>query len=88
MKREGQTLVGFAAETGSLIRNAQQKLKKKHLDLIVANDVTQPGAGFNTDTNIAVLITEDGQEERPLQSKRDLAEDILDKVMALRGKKD
>ena len=88
MKREGQTLVGFAAETGSLIRNAQQKLKKKHLDLIVANDVTQPGAGFNTDTNIAVLITEDGQEERPLQSKRDLAEDILDKVMAIRGKKD
>ncbi|MBR6028614.1 MAG: bifunctional phosphopantothenoylcysteine decarboxylase/phosphopantothenate--cysteine ligase CoaBC [Clostridia bacterium] len=83
-KRSSQTLVGFAAETEHLRENAKAKLKKKNLDLIVANDVTQPGAGFNVDTNIAALITEEGIEERPLQSKRALAEDILDKVVELR----
>ncbi|MBQ8074081.1 MAG: bifunctional phosphopantothenoylcysteine decarboxylase/phosphopantothenate--cysteine ligase CoaBC [Clostridia bacterium] len=84
MKREGQTLVGFAAETDHLLEHAKGKLRKKHLDLIVANDVTKPGAGFGVDTNIAALITEEGIDERPLQSKRALAEDILDKVMGIR----
>ena len=85
MKRPGQTLVGFAAETEHLQANAEGKLAKKNLDLIVANDVTRPGAGFNVDTNIATLITREGVTERPLQSKRALAEDILDRVAALRG---
>ena len=59
--------------------------------MIVANDVTRPGAGFGVDTNIATLITAEGMEERPLQSKRSLAEDILDRIIVLRkasGKKD
>ncbi len=83
-KHAGQTLVGFAAETEHVLENAQRKLEKKNLDLIVANDVTAPGAGFNVDTNIAALITRGGVMERPLQSKRALAEDILDQVMVLR----
>lgn len=84
-KHPGQTLVGFAAETEHVRENAQSKLNKKNLDLIVANDVTAPGAGFNVDTNIAALITRDGVKERPLQSKHALAEDILDQVVALRA---
>ena len=85
-KQPGQTLVGFAAETQKVTENAQKKLEKKNLDLIVANDVTAPGAGFNVDTNIAALITKDGIDERPLQSKRALADDILDKIISLREK--
>ncbi|MER1993697.1 MAG: bifunctional phosphopantothenoylcysteine decarboxylase/phosphopantothenate--cysteine ligase CoaBC [Eubacteriales bacterium] len=85
-KKPGQTLVGFAAETDNLLRNAKSKLGKKKLDLIVANDVTKPGAGFNVDTNIAVLITSDGSTEEPLQTKRQLAERILDKVLEIRNK--
>ena len=84
-KRPGQTLVGFAAETEKVTEHAIGKLERKHLDLIVANDVTAPGAGFGTDTNIATLITRDGLDERPLQSKRALADDILDRIMSLRG---
>ena len=82
-KKEGQILIGFAAETSDLTRNAAGKLKKKNLDMIVANDVTKEGAGFNTDTNIAVLITRDRTEERPIQSKRSLAGDILDRAVAM-----
>ena len=84
MKREGQIIVGFAAETDHLEEHAKGKLKRKNLDLIVANDVTREGAGFGVDTNIATLITKDGSEERPLQSKRALAEDILEKILELR----
>ena len=83
-KKAGQTLVGFAAETDQLLEHAGEKLRRKNLDLIVANDVTQPGAGFGVDTNIATLITRDEMISRPLQSKRALAEDILDKVLELR----
>ena len=85
IRREHQTLVGFAAETDHLTENAAEKLSKKNLDLIVANDVTLPGAGFHTDTNIASLITRDGVTELPLQSKRRLADVILDKVLELRN---
>ena len=83
-KRAGQTLVGFAAETGLQLENARKKLDKKNLDLIVFNDVTAPGAGFNVDTNIATLITRERETACPLRTKRELAEDILDAVMALR----
>ena len=86
MKKAGQTLIGFAAETDHVNEHAREKLKKKNLDMIVANDVTKPGAGFNTDTNIAALITTEEITERPLQSKRCLAEDILDKAMKIREK--
>ena len=83
-KQPGQTLVGFAAETGPKLGNAKQKLEKKKLDLVVFNDVTAPGAGFNVDTNIATLVTRDGETACPLRTKRELADDILDAVMALR----
>ncbi|MGN1370117.1 MAG: bifunctional phosphopantothenoylcysteine decarboxylase/phosphopantothenate--cysteine ligase CoaBC [Aristaeellaceae bacterium] len=85
-KRAGQTLVGFAAETENLLANAHKKLAKKNLDLIVANDVSQPGAGFNVDTNIATLITAEDMTECPLRTKKELAGDILDKVMEIRNK--
>ena len=86
-KRPGQTLVGFAAETEHLLDKARRKLDKKNLDMIVANDLSQPGAGFNVDTNMATLLTREGMVECPLQSKRDLAERILDEIVALRQAK-
>jgi len=84
-KKPGQTLVGFAAETENLLDNARHKLDKKNLDMIVANDVSKPGAGFNVDTNIATLITASGMTECPLRTKKELAQDILDKVMEIRN---
>ena len=86
-KKPGQVLVGFAAETENLLQNAHRKLESKHLDLIVLNDVSQPGAGFNVDTNIATLITPDSQTEYPLRTKKQLAEDILDAVLDIRKQK-
>ena len=86
-KRPGQVLVGFAAETENLLQNAHRKLESKQLDLIVLNDVSQPGAGFNVDTNIATLITPDSQTEYPLRTKKQLAEDILDAVLDIRKQK-
>ena len=85
MKQPGQTLVGFAAETTNVIANAQRKLDKKNLDMIVANDVSMPGAGFNVDTNIATLITQEGMTECSLRTKRELADDILDAVLRIRN---
>ncbi len=80
-KQPGQILVGFAAETENLLAYAQSKLEKKNLDFIVANDVTKPGAGFNTETNLAKLIARDGTvEEFPLLSKRELAARLLDRI--------
>ena len=84
MKKDGQTLVGFAAETDRVLQHAKEKLAAKHLDMIVANDVTKPGAGFNTDTNIAALITQESIKELPLMSKRQMADLILDRVLELR----
>ena len=83
-KRPGQVLVGFAAETEHLMENAAKKLQKKNLDMIVANDVSKPGAGFNVDTNIATLLTRQGTTECPLQSKAALAQEILNKIDELR----
>ena len=82
--REGQILVAFAAETNDLRENARGKLLRKNADLIVANDVTVPGAGFGTDTNCALLITRAGETEVPLCAKGELAERILDCVKELR----
>ncbi|HLZ33495.1 MAG TPA: bifunctional phosphopantothenoylcysteine decarboxylase/phosphopantothenate--cysteine ligase CoaBC, partial [Nitrospira sp.] len=78
-QRTTQVLVGFAAETHDLQANAAEKLKTKGLDLIVANDVTKPGAGFGSEQNAAILIDRRGQvTELPLKPKRELADDILD----------
>lgn len=83
-KQKGQVLVGFAAETQNLIQYAKSKLEKKNLDMIVANDVSKPQAGFNVDTNLIKLLKRDGSiEELPLMSKKDLAYIILNHVMKI-----
>jgi phosphopantothenoylcysteine decarboxylase / phosphopantothenate---cysteine ligase len=84
-RRNGQLLVGFAAETDHVIENAAAKLRRKRLDLLVANDVTQEGAGFDVDTNVVTLLFPNGRTQ-PLEkmSKRDVANRILDEVVAMR----
>ena len=82
-KHPGQVLVAFAAETDRVLENAKGKLEKKNADLIVANDVTRPGAGFGVDTNAVTLITRQDENALPVMSKRDVADAILDKVAAL-----
>lgn len=83
-KNKGESkLVIFAAETSDLEKYAVEKLEKKHADIVVANDVTLKGAGFDVDTNIAVVITSDGRRvESGLVSKRELARVIIDTVLA------
>ncbi|MBR6570131.1 MAG: bifunctional phosphopantothenoylcysteine decarboxylase/phosphopantothenate--cysteine ligase CoaBC [Clostridia bacterium] len=85
-KHEGQILVGFAAETQNVLDNAQGKLIKKNLDLIVANDVTAEGAGFGVDTNIVTLVTADALTPLPKMTKREVADRILDRILELKDK--
>jgi phosphopantothenoylcysteine decarboxylase/phosphopantothenate--cysteine ligase len=81
-------LVGFAAETDDLLKNARLKLTEKNLDLIVANDVTREGAGFDVDTNIVRLLYRDGRDEEfPQLSKDDVAGLLLDRIVCLLGQK-
>ena len=82
-KKPGQILVAFAAETENLIENARGKLQRKNADLVVANDVTRPGAGFAGNTNIVTLVTEKAADELPILSKQEVADAILDRVCAL-----
>jgi phosphopantothenoylcysteine decarboxylase/phosphopantothenate--cysteine ligase len=83
-KRPEQVLVGFAAETDDVRGQAADKLRRKHLDLIVANDVTAPGAGFSHDTNEVVILGADGLEQNvPLRDKRGVAREVLDVVVPL-----
>ena len=84
-RRQGDSpvLIGFAAETHDVVAHARQKLERKAVDLIVANDVSQEGAGFDADTNAVTLVTRDGTEEVPLQSKSAVASRILDRVESL-----
>ena len=85
MRRPDQVLVGFAAETENVIENAQAKLRSKRLDLVVANDVSQDGAGFEVDTNIVTLIFQDGRKELlPKMSKLDVARRVLDEVVEMK----
>lgn len=88
-KQNGLLVVGFAAETDDVLRNARSKLERKRLDAIVANDITQNGAGFDAKTNIVTIITRAGKEpvELPLMSKLDAAHRILDEIVRLRGNK-
>ncbi|MDP2950291.1 MAG: phosphopantothenoylcysteine decarboxylase, partial [Chloroflexota bacterium] len=80
----GFVRVGFAAESQELVANARQKLESKGLDLIVANDVTDPEAGFGADTNRVVILDRAGGEERlPLMTKYEVAQRILDRVAEL-----
>ncbi|MFL6333396.1 MAG: bifunctional phosphopantothenoylcysteine decarboxylase/phosphopantothenate--cysteine ligase CoaBC [Pyrinomonadaceae bacterium] len=88
-RHDGLLVVGFAAETERVIENAHDKLTRKHLDAIVANDLTQDGAGFDTETNVVTLLTRDREQPStlPLMSKLDAAHGILDEVVRLRGKR-
>ncbi|WP_018132919.1 bifunctional phosphopantothenoylcysteine decarboxylase/phosphopantothenate--cysteine ligase CoaBC [Effusibacillus pohliae] len=84
-KTDRQVIVGFAAETNDVVTNAAAKLRAKNADLIVANDVSQEGAGFGSDTNIVSLVRPDRPvRELPQMSKRDVAEAILDEILAIR----
>lgn len=83
-KREDQVFVGFAAETNDVLAHAQGKLVKKNLDMIVANDVTLPGAGFDVDTNIVTFITREETIALPVLSKDEVADRILSQAILLR----
>ncbi len=76
-------LVGFAAETGDAVAKAREKRSRKNVDLVVANDVTRPGAGFDAETNAVTIVSDSGAEEVPLQSKTGVAGVILDRVEQL-----
>ncbi len=85
--KRGQVLVGFAAETEAVAENAAAKLTAKNVDLLVANDVLDPQAGFEVDTNRAILLDSSGaSEETPLLTKAALADVILDRVAARLGR--
>jgi phosphopantothenoylcysteine decarboxylase/phosphopantothenate--cysteine ligase len=78
-------LVGFAAETEDLLANAMEKLQRKNVDMIVANDVSREDAGFATETNIVKILYRDGtQEDLPLMKKDDVADHLLDKIKAVK----
>ena len=80
--------VGFAAESENLFENAREKLAKKKLDIIVANDITAAGSGFGADTNKVIIINRDGKvDDLPLLTKREVADKILDEVVGLLGKR-
>jgi len=82
-KQSGQVFIGFAAETNNGNENAIRKLDDKNLDLIVLNDITQEGAGFNGDTNIVCFITKDGSEQLPLMTKQEVAHKLLDRALSV-----
>jgi phosphopantothenoylcysteine decarboxylase / phosphopantothenate---cysteine ligase len=87
-KKGSRLMIGFAAETDDLAANAKSKLARKRLDLIVANDVTQAGAGFGVDTNIVTFFGADGSvESLPILSKDQVADKILDRLAAMRAAK-
>ncbi len=87
-RHDGLLVVGFAAETENVIDYARSKMERKNLDLVVANDITKVGAGFNHDTNVATILKRGGDEkiEIPLMAKRAMADKILDEVVKLRHK--
>ena len=82
-KRDGQFLCGFSMETQNVIGNSRAKLTKKNLDMVAANNVKVEGAGFQGDTNVLTLITQDEEVSLPLMSKEDAALKILDKILTL-----
>ncbi len=85
-KKNGQILVGFAAETEELVANAKKKLREKNLDLIVANDVTAEGSGFEGDTNVATILDRKGNvQPLPLMTKEELADRIYNHLLALKN---
>jgi len=87
VKRPGQVIVGFAAETDELIAHAKQKLERKKIDVIVANDVSAPDVGFAHDTNEVTILEADGCERHvSLRSKRQIADEVLNTVTQILGR--
>ena len=82
-RRDGQFLCGFSMETQKVIDNSRAKLAKKNLDMVAANNVKVEGAGFQGDTNVLTLITQDEEISLPLMSKEDAAFRILDKILSM-----
>ena len=85
-KKQGQFLCGFSMETRDMISNSRAKLEKKNLDMVAANNLKVEGAGFQGDTNVLTLITQDEEVSLPLMSKEDAALKILDKILLLTTK--
>lgn len=83
-RRDGQIICGFSMETQNMVENSREKLRKKNVDMICANNLKQDGAGFGVDTNIITLITQDETVELPLQSKEAAANAILDRALQLK----
>ncbi len=83
-KKEGQFLCGFSMETKDMLENSRKKLKKKNLDLIVANNLKVAGAGFKGDTNVVTLISKDQETTLPLMSKEEVAYKLMDHIISLR----
>lgn len=86
-KREGQFLCGFSMETENMLENSRKKLDKKNLDLIVANNLKQQGAGFGVDTNIVTLLSREDTVQLPLMSKEEVADKLLDYILEHRNVK-
>lgn len=85
-QKGNRILVGFAMESENLLENAKEKLRAKNMDMIIANDLTQEGAGFQTDTNIIKILDRNGgMEELPLMDKGDVANRILDRIRDMRA---
>ena len=82
-RREGQILCGFSMETQNMLENSAAKLEKKHVDMLVANNLKVSGAGFGTDTNVVTFITKDGAEELPILTKDEVAHRLLDRLLSL-----
>ena len=85
-KKPGQFLCGFSMETQNMLENSRKKLEKKHLDMIAANNLKVPGAGFETTTNIITIITPDSVKELELMSKDDAAFRLLDEILSRRSR--
>lgn len=86
-KPKGQILCGFAMETEDMVAHAREKLERKHLDLIAANNVKTKGAGFGTDTNVITLLSEEGETDLELMSKEEAADRIADAILEIRRKR-
>jgi phosphopantothenoylcysteine decarboxylase/phosphopantothenate--cysteine ligase len=86
-KKEGQFICGFSMETKDMLKNSKDKLEKKKMDLIVANNVKEEGAGFATDTNVVTLITKDEVKPLPIMTKEDVADSLLTEILELEIKK-
>ena len=82
-KRQNQFLCGFSMETQNMIGNSRAKLEKKNLDMVAANNLKVEGAGFQGDTNVLTLITQEKEVSLPLMSKEDAAAKLLDKILSL-----